>query len=133
MQKRPNLADGMVRRPSLGRLKDTTQPVHGEVLPGRPRDESPLMSVMGGNSLSMSKRRARPAQPAPRARAFIGGIEWAGLGTDPASEMPVFAGANDVSALRQRFRDEVRAEVTSMLGPIREFDAFDVILVHGLR
>ena len=82
---------------------------------------------MGGNSVSMSKRRAKPVQLAPWASAFNGGSEWASLGTDSVSEMQVFAAAHDVGGLRQRFRGEVKAEVTAMLGVIRGLDAFDVI------
>ncbi len=91
------------------------------------------MSDLGGNSLSVSKRRAKPIQLAPWASAIVGNIDWTSLGDDPMGDMQIFAGATSQEALRQRLRGEVETEVAAMLDAIKEFDAFDVIELIRLR
>jgi hypothetical protein len=91
------------------------------------------MSDLSGNSLSVSKRRAKPIQLAPWASAIAGSIDWTSLGDDPMGDIQIFAGATSQEALRQRLRGEVEAEVAAMLDAIKEFDAFDVIELIRLR
>ena len=91
------------------------------------------MSDLGGNSSSVSKRRAKPIQLAPRASAIVGNIDWMSLGDDPIGDMQIFAGVTSQEALRQRLRGEVETEVAAMLDAIKEFDAFDVIELIRLR
>ena len=91
------------------------------------------MSDVGGNSFSVSKRRAKPIQLAPWASAVVGNTDWTGLGEDPISDVQTFAGATSQEALRQRLRGEVETEVAAMLDAIHEFDAFDVIELIRLR
>src|SRR5271165_2470614 len=91
------------------------------------------MSDLGGNSSSVSKRRAKPIQLAPRASAIVGNIDWTSLGGDPMGDTQIFAGATSQEALRQRLRGEVETEVAAVLDAIREFDAFDVIELIRLR
>ncbi len=91
------------------------------------------MSDLGGNSSSVSKRRAKPIQLVPRASAIVGNIDWTSLGDDPMGDMQIFAGATSQEALRQRLRGEVETEVAAMLDAIKEFDAFDVIELIRLR
>jgi hypothetical protein len=91
------------------------------------------MSDLSGNSLSVSKRRAKPIQLAPWANTIVGNIDWTSLGDDPMGDMQIFAGATSQEALGQRLRGEVEAEVAAMLDAIKEFDAFDVIELIRLR
>jgi hypothetical protein len=91
------------------------------------------MSDLGGNSFSVSKRRAKPIQLGPWASAIVGNIDWTSLGYDPIGDMQIFAGATSHEALRQRRRGEVETEVAAMLDAIKEFDAFDVIELIRLR
>ena len=91
------------------------------------------MSDLGGNSFSVSKRRAKPIQLAPWASAIVGNIDWTSLGDDPMGDMQIFAGATSQEAMRQRLRGEVETEVAAMLDAIQEFDAFDVIELIRLR
>ena len=91
------------------------------------------MSDLGGNSFSVSKRRAKLTQLAPWASAVAGNIDWTGLSEDPINDMQIFTGASNQEALRQRLRSEVETEVAAMLDAIQEFDAFDVIELIRLR
>ena len=68
------------------------------------------MSDLSGNSLSVSKRRAKPIQLAPWTSAIAGSVDWTSLGDDPMGDIQIFAGATSQEALRQRLRGEVEAE-----------------------
>jgi hypothetical protein len=91
------------------------------------------MSDLGGNSFSVSKRRAKSVQLAPWASATAGDPDWRSLGDDPLGDMQIFAGAPSREALKQRLRDEVEIEVAAMMDAIQEFDALDVIELIRLR
>ena len=91
------------------------------------------MSDLSGNSLSVSKRRAKPIQLAPWASAIVGNIDWTSLGDNPIGDMQIFAGATSQEVMQQRFRAEVETEVATMLDAIQECDTFDVIELMRLR
>jgi len=91
------------------------------------------MSDLCGNSLAVSKRRAKPIQLAPWASAIVGDSDWTSLGDDPVGDLQIFAGATSQEALQLRFRGEVETEVAAMLVAVQEFDAFDVIELIRLR
>ena len=53
------------------------------------------MSDLSGNSLSVSKRRAKSIQLAPWTSAITGSVDWTSLGDDPMGDMQIFAGATN--------------------------------------
>ncbi|SDE24273.1 hypothetical protein SAMN05660485_00299 [Blastococcus fimeti] len=63
----------------------------------------------------------------------VGRIDWSSLGADPAGDLSLFAGCEDVAQLSEALRQQVEAELGRIRDLVGEADAFDVIELMRMR